>query len=212
MIRLGGLVSAFILLCGCSPLLQQVGTLLEPSQKKPFGTLKQQLTPSALSGLQGPIMYFALESKKTEAGALLIYDDNHSRVWSTNDGISLRMEHGVLAETRGLGNDLIHSDVAEATLAIRHGHKEALVLKQYLNAEDTLQTRSYLCRYQSGRFEPLVTLAGRFMAKRVQEECVTSDARVQNYYWVSAQGQIVKSRQWVGPFNNYLDTELAKDL
>lgn len=118
-------------------------------------------------------------------------------VWQTLDGISLSFHSGVLIETRGLGHDLMSSDPA-GTVAMLRGATDGGYYPQirtYLDGEQRTVFRSFQCRRGGGS------------GGRIDEICVSPDETVTNSYWLDAAGRVIKSRQWVGPTIEYMETQ-----
>jgi len=122
-------------------------------------------------------------------------------VWQTLDGITLSFREGVLIATRGLGDDLMSADV-DGTLAILRGTNGAAQyphIRSYLDGEDRTVFRSFQCRRDAR------TEAGP--ARRITERCVSPHGGMTNTYWLDQTGEITRSRQWVSPAVNYVETE-----
>jgi len=118
-------------------------------------------------------------------------------VWQTLDGISLSFRGGVLIETRGLGDDLMSSDAA-GTLAMLRGATDGGYYPQirtYLDGEQRTVFRAFQCRRSGGG------------QGRIDESCVSTDRTVTNSYWLDATGDVIRSRQWVGPAVEYMETQ-----
>jgi len=122
-------------------------------------------------------------------------------VWQTLDGITLSFRSGVLVATRGLGDDLMSADPS-GTLAMLRGPTGAAQyphIRSYLDGEDRTVFRSFQCRREAR--------SGTGAARQVVERCISTDVEVTNTYWLDAAGEIVRSRQWVSPTVDYMETE-----
>lgn len=118
--------------------------------------------------------------------------------WQTLDGIGLSFKGGVLIETRGLGHDLMSSDAA-GTLAMLRGQMGSDYYPQirtYLDGEQRTAIRSFMCRRTATNDRG-----------RIDETCVSTDERVTNSYWLDSAGSVIRSRQWVGPTIEYMETQ-----
>jgi len=122
-------------------------------------------------------------------------------VWQTLDGITLSFRDAVLVATRGLGDDLMSADV-DGTLSMLHGSNETKHyshIRSYLDGEDRTVFRSFQC-HRDMRAE-----AGS--APQINERCVSPRGEMTNTYWLDRAGKIARSRQWVSPAINYMETE-----
>ncbi|MFX0543386.1 YjbF family lipoprotein [Roseovarius sp. S4756] len=130
-------------------------------------------------------------------------------VWQTLDGITLAFRDGVVIQTRGLGNDLMSSDVSE-NLDMLGGTKVNAYyphIRSYLDGEDRLVFQGYQCR-QLGRQTHQVMVGGRSLpAKQVGETCKSQNHEFSNTYWLDQGGLVIKSRQWVSSNVGYMETE-----
>jgi len=119
-------------------------------------------------------------------------------VWQTLDGITLGLRRGLLTGTRGLGDDLMSSDVSNS-LGMVHGSAGDGYyphIRSYLDGEDRTVFRSFQCR----REEP-------HEARRIVETCVSPRRDFTNIYWLDGNGTVFKTRQWVSPAIGYMETE-----
>ncbi|GAB4288346.1 MAG: hypothetical protein Kow0058_08030 [Roseovarius sp.] len=123
-------------------------------------------------------------------------------VWQTLDGVSLSFRDGILIASRGLGYDLMSADVSgtRAMLAGTMGTQYYPVHRSYLDGEDRTVFRSFQCRRAGGGPEGAL--------RRVDELCVGTDRRFTNSYWLDPAGTVIRSRQWVGPVTEFMETQL----
>lgn len=134
-------------------------------------------------------------------------------VWQTLDGITLSFQDGILIATRGLGDDLMASDV-DATRDMLRGNVTQEYypqIRSYLDGEDQIQFRSFQCR-RSGLTREQVRLGevSRSLT-RISEHCVSPGRDVTNTFWIDTAGTVVKSRQWVRPNVGYVETERVQE-
>ncbi|MGR3462109.1 MAG: YjbF family lipoprotein [Roseovarius sp.] len=122
-------------------------------------------------------------------------------VWQTLDGITLSFRDGVLIATRGLGDDLMSADVGGTLAMLRGtgapGHYPQL--RSYLDGEDRTVFRSFQCRRDAR--------PGAGPPRRITERCVSPRDETTNTYWLDQTGKITRSRQWVSPAIDYMETE-----
>lgn len=130
-------------------------------------------------------------------------------VWQTLDGITLTLRGGLLIATRGLGNDLMSSDVTDnlAMLAGNTGNEYYPQIRSYLDGEDRTVFRASQCRRNGQQQVQTLVDGERRMLTRIEETCLSPNQRVTNSYWVDQSGVVLKSRQWIGPENEYMETE-----
>jgi len=144
-----------------------------------------------------------LAAKGAQATLAPVARDGAVTVWQTLDGITLSFRHGVLVATRGLGADLMSADV-DTTLAMLRGATYGATeggyyphIRTYLDGENRTVFTSYQCRRATADAT----------ARRIEERCVSPGGAFTNIYWLDGAGAVIKSRQWVGPVIEYMETE-----
>ena len=133
-------------------------------------------------------------------------------VWQTLDGITLSFRGGTLIATRGLGDDLMSAGV-DGRLEMLRGVGEAGYyphIRSYLDGEDRTVFRSYQCRRATGTESEAEAEADRDdtsrRLRRIDELCVSPVDRFTNVYWQDPGGTIIRSRQWISPTIEYMET------
>jgi len=130
-------------------------------------------------------------------------------VWQTLDGITLSFRQGVLIATRGLGDDLMSADVAGdlAHLRGRGGGGYYPHIRSYLDGENQTVFRAYQCR-GTGTAPARVEIGGQEIpAQRTDISCVSPERAFTNIFWQDGAGRVIRSRQWISPNMQYMDTE-----
>ena len=130
-------------------------------------------------------------------------------VWQTLDGITLSFRRGVLVATRGLGDDLMSADVEGNINLLRRTGGDGYYshIRSYLDGENQTVFRSYQCR-RAGQAPTSVKVANQVTsARRVEVFCVSRGDEFTNTFWLDGMGRVIKSRQWVSPAVQYMETE-----
>lgn len=130
-------------------------------------------------------------------------------VWQTLDGITLSFRHDVVIATRGLGDDLMSADVGGDIALLRgmgdsgyHPH-----IRSYLDGEDRTVFRAYQCR-QAGVASDRVATGGQDTSlQRTEIACISPGHSFTNIFWQDGSGRVIRSRQWISPAIQYMDTE-----
>ncbi|WP_435988427.1 YjbF family lipoprotein [Sulfitobacter sp. SH24] len=153
--------------------------------------IRRQLTPEVRQRFGNNALLIARLESRDQASVLIQSGVNRDvETYVTPDGISLSLRDGVLVGTRGLGFDLMNTDVSETAISNRG---RAVRVHRYLDGESKIVIKSYICDYRG--VDPIV------------ESCKGKDTQFQNSYRVSAS-EIVASRQWIGPEVGYIQIEL----
>ncbi len=130
-------------------------------------------------------------------------------VWQTLDGITLSFRHEVLIATRGLGDDLMSADV-EGDIALLRGIGDSGYyphIRSYLDGEDRTVFRAYQCRQAGAAPERVVTGGQEIPTQRTEIACISPGHSFTNIFWQDGAGRVLRSRQWVSPAIQYMDTE-----
>lgn len=172
--------------------------------------LRQTLTPEVLANFDQPLLLVELPDRGVQAGMLLVQQFGARQIWQTQDGITLTLEAGVLTETRGVGGDLMTTDLGRISAALRGETGTSTRIHRYLNGEDHLQAMAFVCTYETAKNVPVRTLAGGFNTLLVTEDCIGPKTGFQNRYWVDSRQVMRKSIQWVGPHVGYAIIEYVK--
>jgi len=165
------------------------------------------LTRAQIDAADGEFLLFAMV--ESESSGLLAHSAKNGarRTWTSDEGISLTLHDGVIVATRGLGNDLMGADAADAQAAIAEGQGMSLRVHDHLGGEDQIIQRSYNCTVSTLREDKLGILDRQYATRLVQESCVGKRVRFKNLYWVDGAGVIWQSRQWISPRVGFVDIQ-----
>jgi len=174
------------------------------------------ITRAVLDTLEGSFMEAALESRGNPPAYMFVAarlrDDRPGEivVWRTEDNITLSLRNGVLIATRGLGDDLLSSDVAIRAGAPGPAGSGARRW-QILALDNKAVNLSGACELRDLGPETIEIVGARHPTRHLQERCEVAgpDGRpggsIVNDYWIdSRRGLVWQSRQWVSPEVGYL--------
>lgn len=169
----------------------------------------EQIAASALQSIEGPVLLAQFDN-----GAAVIFAERgrngEMRTYLSPDGRSLSLRGGMIAATRGFGRDVMSSDTAQsATLVSAQQGGTATRVQYYLDGDG--RERPYPMACTIAPAEPITQTAGEqsLTVTPVTELC--DPAKAQNSYMVNETGQIIASRQWIGPRMGYLTITVLRD-
>lgn len=174
-------------------------------------SLRDRLTPEALATIDGPILIIELPDRDAEAGAQILNTRGPYVLWSTQNAIHFTFRNGVLQSTRGISGDLMSANLDEVVPAIQGRRSEAIRIHRYLDGEDQIVARAFVCSYARQGGQRITTVTGTFRTTKVTETCTSTDRSIENHYWLDGRGTVRKSKQWVGPFVGFVLTERVND-
>lgn len=166
----------------------------------------EQIAAAALQSIKGPVLLATLQA----AGATTVFGqqgrNGAMRSYATPDNRGLVLRDGMLAATRGFGRDLMSSETEEsAALILAREEGTARRVQRYLDGSGTERPVPMTCEIRRGE----TVTQGPVTATQMIELCAPVDA--QNSYLVNEAGQIVASRQWIGPKLGYLSLQVLRD-
>ena len=212
-----GALAALVLLAGCqggvdapSVQLQILETVEEGIRAKAAPPPpRPALTRATLDRLDGAF----LEATREQTGQTAILGVNLTRrdgspgritVWRAEDAVTLATRNGVLIATRGLGGDVISTEVQVAGDSPGPARGGARVL--HVQALDNQAVPVRLsCTLADLGPETLTIVERRHATRHLRETCSGDGGTVVNDYWTEG-GLVRQSRQWAGPFIGYLKT------
>lgn len=136
------------------------------------------------------------------AGKLILeqQDGPFARYLSSDLG-GFVLQKGLIHSVFGFGEPLAGADLSDPLALIFSGQTgTADRFHTYTNGEGRVVKRTYRCRIESrGRSEVQLT-TGTVNTPLIAEQCQGLDQSFENLYWVDkTRGEIIQSRQWVGP-------------
>lgn len=167
--------------------------------KKDSGAPAAPLTRPDIEKYGKPILRVVVPARGSDA-LLTISDDKGDVVtWTTTDGTTFSLRNGILTQTRGLGPDLMSSEVPPVSALLRDGETYQR-LYFFLGADDRMGRRTYDCTVSVVGKDTIEIFAKKHDVTRVTETCTRPQgSKITNDYWI--EGQTVRqSSQWVsGP-------------
>ena len=154
-------------------------------------------------------LYVALPETGARATLAPVSRRDGVTVWQTLDGITLSLREGLLVATRGLGDDLMSADVSGQLSVLRMAGNDDYRphIRSYLDGDDQTVFRGYQCRRIS-RVKTTLRIEGSARAaRRVEVQCTAPTRTFTNLYWIDATGAVLKSRQWISPTMQYMETQ-----
>jgi hypothetical protein len=129
--------------------------------------------------------------------------------WSTPDGTTFTLRGGVLIQTRGLGPDLMSSQVPTVAQLLTPGGTHP---RQYffLGVDDKTTRRVYDCTVTIAGQEVIEVFGRSHRVTKVSEECARPQGKVTNDFWIEGR-TIRKSRQLISGGAGFGEFELVID-
>ena len=172
-------------------------------------TLEQNVA-QALSAGSAPVLV-ARNEAGNDGVFLLIGENGDYDHFGNAQREVMTFRHGVITNTRGLGNDLMSSDIGDILSLVRNRRSGSAVRRmRHLDGENHTFTFNFDCTVSVGGQE--VLNAGLYSATvtNVTEECRAPSRSFTNVYKVDGSGEVLASRQWVAPMHGSIAFSLVR--
>ena len=163
------------------------------------------LTPELVSELTVPTLEVVAEDRDRRAYLVPFSRRGPVTIWQTGDNAQIIIRNGLVTGSRGIGNDLASSDYRGTLTAIsrRAGtDQRTLYLRNDLGGQYSLLLS---CTLSDLGAEEITIVERRFATRHLRQDCTYADGSASYDFWVeSRSGEILQSRQWIGPKIGYL--------
>jgi hypothetical protein len=218
-----GLVS-FAILAGCGsekregrPLIATVGVMAVSSvaemRARRSGATATAAAPPTRADIEKagvPVLRAAIASRGFDSFLTVLDSRADVVTWKTRDGTTFALRDGVLIQTRGLGPDLMSSNVPSVAQLLQDGGTHQ---RQYffLGPNDQPTRRSYDCTVTLVGPEEIVIFERTHKVTRATEDCVRPQSgKITNDFWIEGQ-TVRKSRQWASALTGFIEFERVVD-
>lgn len=167
---------------------------------------REGLTAERAAASEVPLLFVQVDRRNIRT-ILPEVERNAFGVTYRGDGLSFTFRDGVLVATRGLGADLMAAN-AEALRAAFPNPAQGLVRgHEYLEGDDSFWRLALQCELAVEGTDEVVILGNAYPYTRLVETCQGGGGQVRNDYFVGRDGQMLQTRQWIGPGIGYVVTE-----
>ncbi len=155
---------------------------------------------AALKVTPKPLSLVVREQDKTTAFILEAERNGPYRTFITPTRQTLTLRQGVVTATRGLGNDLMSSNVEDTLrlLRTRQAGQTRRVMR-YLTGDEQTIAFSFDCNMALGDSQNISVGEVSAQIRIMTEECAGDGLKFTNTYMVDHTGEVLSSRQWINP-------------
>lgn len=159
----------------------------------------------ALEATDAPLILLTVPKRKQVTVMQKLEENRGYETYGTADRRSIVLRGGMLTGTRGLGHDVMSSDVAEVRALVSNRRSgTARRVMRYLDGEDLTVARVWQCDVRVGDIGRVTLAQRKADVTEVTETCAGDGPDFTNTYQVGAEGRILASRQWHSPPVGYL--------
>jgi hypothetical protein len=185
----------------------------DEAEATPIDQAAQQaaIARSALELNAGPVMLVSLEATNTNTAAAMVGENGSMRTYNTPAKQSLVLRNGLLAGTRGFGNDVMSARIDEiSALILGRQAGTAVRTPYYLDGEGIERPLPFDCTVSLGAEQSFAIGDTPYTAMQVAETCTAPNLSITNSYLVTADRQVVLSRQWIAPTLGYVTLQTLR--
>lgn len=191
--------------------VKRVVASFTPAKGQSNHTVSQAEIQGALQRFNGPMLLAQVPSRNSTAVLRRIASNGPYETFITGDRRTLTMVDGILTGTRGLGQDIMNATDREVRqLVTTRKGGVANRFRRYLDAENHTYEQSVTCYVERAGSEAVSAGVVSASTTVMTEKCLNKEEEFENTYWVDGNGLVVKSTQWVGPDNGYLEIQYLR--
>lgn len=183
---------------GLAALLPKFGK--DSNEPAPPPIDQEAVALSALELNSGPVLLVGIEATGATTAAAMVGENGLMRTYNTPQKQSIILRDGVIAGTRGFGNDVMSAEVDEVS-ALVHARRAGTAKRtpRYLDGEGIERPLPLECTVTLGEAVNYSFAGTDWQAMQVAERCTAPNVDITNSYLVTQTGQIALSRQWIAP-------------
>ena len=207
---------ALALLAGCGPLNENsaakgfIGVVQQTAARvsgQPPAAAAPVLTRAQADANPGAFLLVTAYGGASVASLVPVSANGNRQTWISADNVTVTLENGIIAATRGFPRDLMAADLRGVRQAIAAGSGAAVRVHETLDDEDQISTEVLQCSIASDGAETIVILERSFQTRRVKETCRGENVAFTNTYWLDPDGAIRRSSQAVSPATGFLQLD-----
>jgi len=199
--------------CGNSPELETGETKVlkiiknkmdAPSGDSAYIDARKIVSRDIIDGVGVPILF--VEIDRGQNGTMTQYPgEGVGQTWLGVDGSTVTLENGLLKATRGMGDDLMGSDISQE-ISWSDAHEKPYERRmRYLRYDNQTLTVEYVCELEDTKSSKTINLFNaEFEANHFKETCESDLDSFVNDYYIDTEGLVRSSRQYHGNKIGYM--------
>ena len=158
--------------------------------------VRKLITREIVEEAGDPILFVELKDGRN-ATLSLFPGKNELPIWLGVDGSTVTAKNGVLISTRGMGDDLMHSEYEKTFWGMRNPGKQYVKKYTYLLEDNQLIPKYFNCSFDFGEKSLLINIFEKsFSVSILVETCTGQNTNFKNNYWIEADGTVRRSTQF----------------
>jgi hypothetical protein len=188
----------------------KTGKAEKPGKTGKANREKSKVSRAALEKPGKPVLRAVIPSMGADRFLSVLESRDGVVIWKTKDGATFALRDGILIQTRGLGPDLMSSNVPTVGQLLQNGgtHQREYF---FLGADDQTTRRTYTCTVTVVGKEEIEIIKKTHSVTHATEVCTRPQSgRVTNEFWFEGS-TVRKSRQWSSAMTGYIEFEKVVD-
>ncbi|PVA07813.1 hypothetical protein DC363_04105 [Thalassorhabdomicrobium marinisediminis] len=203
---------ALALLTACGPLqgtnptanmLRGMYDVLRPGAVPDAGGSAGPLTRAFIEAQPTELLRVSIISRETTGLVPFAARNADTVTWVTPEGFGLIFRNGLLAGTRGFGDDLMGADLGGALASLNGGGQHRRTL-DFMTGLDQITRRDFSCTTVKTGEDQITIFERTYDTDVFEETCTSPSGGFKNSYWRDRDGVIWQSRQWISDGTGYL--------
>ena len=175
-----------------------------PSDATAYIDARKIVSRDIIDGVGVPILF--VEIDRGQNGTMTQYPGvGVGQTWLGVDGSTITLDNGFLKATRGIGDDLMGSEIS---LAIDWNDLKEISYKRrmaYLRFDNKMLINEYSCTLKDMKnLETINLFDADFSVNHMQESCLGDAGSFVNDYYIDTEGLVRNSRQYHGEKIGYM--------
>lgn len=166
---------------------------------------------TVLASTSAPVIALVIPNRKAATVMQQIETNHGYATYGIRDRRSVTLRNGLVTATRGLGEDIMSSDV-NAVQALISGRRDGTAQRviRSLDGEDLIEAQVTKCTVRVGATSVYEVAELRTKATSVSETCRGDGVEFTNEYRVAADGRVLQSKFWHSPLNEYITIQALR--
>ena len=205
-----------LIACGNSIELEKGETkvikLIQEKLERPAGPAayidaRKLVSRAIIDGVGVPILF--VEIDRGQNGTMTQYPgEGVGQTWLGVDGSTVTLAGGMLKATRGVGDDLMGSEISRQINWKNPSDAPYTRKLAYLREDNQTRVDEYECSLtDTKKYETIEVFDAKFRVRRITETCRGDGSQFVNDYRIDASGLVRTSRQYHGEKIGYMTLE-----
>lgn len=157
-----------------------------------------------IGSISDPLIF--IKKSNGQIGTLRLYPgENVEETWYSADGVTVSLFNGELISTRGLGNDIMYTNIPRSLTfneRLQSPYKKSI---HFLTTENKIQVISFSCKMNRTMNNTSIEILEKtHYVTKFTEKCHYDKYQIKNKFWQNFKGVTLKSYQWHNKSDGYI--------